>query len=47
MKLVDQLQEILNKVGERFQIHNPGTWPKQSMMAYEGKWQELKDWQDS
>ena len=44
---VDRLQEILNKAGERFQIHNPGTWPKQSMMAYEGKWQELKDWQDS
>jgi predicted flap endonuclease-1-like 5' DNA nuclease len=44
---VDRLQEILNKAGERFQIHNPGTWPKQSKMAYEGKWQELKNWQDN
>lgn len=44
---VDRLQEILNKAGERFQIHNPGTWAKQSKMAYEGKWQELKNWQDN
>ena len=22
------------------------TWPKQARMAYEGKWQELRQWQD-
>jgi predicted flap endonuclease-1-like 5' DNA nuclease len=44
---VDRLREILNKAGERFQIHDPGTWPSQSKLAYEGKWKELKDWQDS
>jgi predicted flap endonuclease-1-like 5' DNA nuclease len=44
---VDRLREILDKAGERFQIHDPGTWPRQAKMAYEGKWQELKDWQDS
>ncbi|MEZ4854436.1 hypothetical protein [Flavobacterium sp.] len=43
---VDRCQEILNKAGERFQMHNPGTWPRQAKLAYEGKWQELKDWQD-
>lgn len=43
---VDRCQEILTKAGERFQIHDPGTWPRQAQLAYEGKWQELKDWQD-
>lgn len=43
---VDRLREILSKAGERYQIHDPNTWPRQSKMAYEGKWQELKDWQN-
>lgn len=43
---VDRCQEILDKAGERFQVHNPSTWPRQAMLAYEGKWQELKDWQE-
>lgn len=43
---VDRLREILNKAGERYQIHDPNTWPRQSKLAYEGKWLELKDWQD-
>lgn len=42
---VDRLREILSKAGERYHIHDPGTWPKQSRLAYEGKWQQLKDWQ--
>ncbi|WP_316632586.1 hypothetical protein [uncultured Flavobacterium sp.] len=40
-------QEILDAGGENFAIHNPGTWAKQAQLAYEGKWQELKDWQDT
>lgn len=44
---VEKCQQILNAAGERYSIHNPGTWPKQSQMAYEGKWSELKSWQDS
>jgi len=43
---VDRLREILSKAGERYQIHDPSTWPKQAKLAYEGKWQELKDWQN-
>ncbi|MBN9283907.1 MULTISPECIES: hypothetical protein [unclassified Flavobacterium] len=43
---VDRCNEILHKAGERFVIHNPATWPRQARMAYEGKWQELKDWQE-
>lgn len=43
---VERCNKILSKAGERFSIHNPGTWPRQSKLAYEGKWQELKDWQE-
>ena len=44
---VDRLREILSKAGERYNVHDPNTWPRQSKMAYEGKWQELKDWQST
>lgn len=44
---VDRLREMLSKAGESYQIHDPNTWPRQSKMAYEGKWQELKDWQST
>jgi predicted flap endonuclease-1-like 5' DNA nuclease len=42
---VDRCKKILAKAGERYQIHDPGTWPRQSKLCHEGKWQELKDWQ--
>lgn len=44
---VEKCREILKGGGERFQMHNPETWPKQSEFADQGKWKELKDWQDS
>lgn len=43
---VEKCQDILNKGGERFKIHDPGTWPKQAKMAYEGQWKKLFDWQE-
>ena len=43
---VEKCQSVLDSGGERFKIHKPGTWPKQSLLAAEGQWQELKDWQD-
>lgn len=43
---VEACKKILDDGGDRFQMHDPGTWPKQCLLAYEGKWQELKDWQD-
>jgi predicted flap endonuclease-1-like 5' DNA nuclease len=43
---VEKCQQILDNGGERFRVHNPGTWPKQSEMAYLGKWKELKEWQN-
>ncbi len=43
---VEKCQQILDNAGESFRIHNPATWPKQSEMAFLGKWNELKEWQD-
>lgn len=43
---VEKCNQILEKGGERYRIHDPGTWPLQCELAYLGKWQELKDWQD-
>lgn len=43
----EKLQSILDEGGENYAIHNPSTWAKQALLAYEGKWQELKDWQEN
>ncbi|MEL0643592.1 hypothetical protein V6251_04310 [Olleya sp. Ti.3.14] len=43
---VQKCQEVLKSGGKRFEIHKPGTWPKQADLAAKGLWQELKDWQD-
>ena len=43
---VSRCEEILRGGGDRFKQHNPGTWPAQAAMAVEGKWAELKAWQD-
>lgn len=44
---VDRCKEILTKAGDRFQFHDPGTWPRQAKLAFEGKWDELKEWQNT
>ena len=43
---VDRCNKILHKAGERYRIHDAGTWPKQAKLAYQGKWAKLKKWQD-
>lgn len=43
---VPQIQSILSDAGDRFQLLNPGTWPKQAGMAADGQWSKLKDYQD-
>ncbi|TNE60365.1 MAG: 50S ribosomal protein L27 [Bacteroidetes bacterium] len=43
---VDRLNEILEAAGPRYQIHDPSTWPAQAKFAAEGKWEDLKDYQD-
>ncbi|MFK8039122.1 MAG: 50S ribosomal protein L21 [Crocinitomicaceae bacterium] len=42
----DDLKAILEAAGSRYASKNPGSWPKQAKMAAEGKWDELKKWQD-
>jgi len=42
----ENIKGILTAAGSRYATHNPGTWPKQAEMASEGKWDELKIWQD-
>lgn len=41
-----RIKEILDAAGPRFQIHDPTTWPQQSALARDSKWDELKKWQD-
>lgn len=42
----DTIKGILNAAGPNFQIHDPGTWPEQARLADEGKWDDLKKYQD-
>ncbi len=37
----DRIKEILSAAGDRFNMHDPATWPKQSSLAAQGKWEEL------
>jgi len=41
-----KIQKILDESEGRFGMMKPATWPKQSKMAADGKWDELKKWQD-
>ncbi|MBL7779762.1 MAG: 50S ribosomal protein L27 [Saprospiraceae bacterium] len=43
---VDRLKEILDAAGPRYQIHDPSTWPAQAKFAAEGKFEELKEYQE-
>jgi large subunit ribosomal protein L27 len=43
---VDRLREILDAAGSRYQIHDPSTWPAQAKFAVDGKWDELKEYQE-
>ncbi len=43
---LEKSQAILHEAGDRYIMHNPATWAKQCLLAYQGKWRELKDWQD-
>ncbi len=37
---------LLAEGGAAYKIHDPSTWPKQAQLAAEGKFSELKDFQD-
>ncbi len=42
----DKIRGILEEAGNRYKSHDPETWPQQAKLAAEGKWDELKKWQD-
>ena len=44
---LERLQKVLTDAGPRYKMHNPKTWAEQSKLAHEGKWEELKKFQDS
>tara|TARA_R110002033_G_scaffold79931_3_gene131033 strand:- start:60767 stop:61852 length:1086 start_codon:yes stop_codon:yes gene_type:complete len=46
-KSEDELNVILAAAGSRYASKNPASWPKQAKMAADGKWDELKVWQDN
>lgn len=43
---IDAIKKILIAAGSRYQMHDPGSWPKQSKLAADGKWDQLKKLQD-
>lgn len=43
---VQKIKDILAQAGSRFQMHDPSTWAKQSELARDGKFEELKKLQD-
>ncbi|QXP51550.1 30S ribosomal protein S2 [Cellulophaga sp. HaHa_2_95] len=46
-KTEEELNVVLTAAGSKFASKNPASWPKQAKMAAEGKWDELKEWQDN
>lgn len=42
----DSIKQILENGGSSFQLADPTTWPKQAGLAADGKWDELKAYQD-
>jgi predicted flap endonuclease-1-like 5' DNA nuclease len=43
---LDRLKGILAEAGDRYRLADPETWAKQAGLAAEGKWDELKSYQD-
>jgi large subunit ribosomal protein L21 len=43
---IAKLKEVLEAAGSRYASKVPDSWPKQAKMAAEGKWDELKKWQE-
>ena len=43
---IARIQGILDAAGPRYKMHNPKTWAEQAALARDGKWAELKKWQD-
>lgn len=44
---VNYIQTILNEAGGRYSLSDPSTWPKQALLASQGKFKELEEYQES
>jgi hypothetical protein len=44
---VEKLRAILDAAGNRFRMHDPGTWAQQATLAAEGKWADLDKLKDA
>ena len=42
----EKIKEILTEASSNLAHLDPGTWPEQAQLAADGKWDELKKWQD-
>jgi len=40
------IKNLLDEAGPQYRMHDPKTWPEQANMAFEGKWEKLKEYQD-
>ncbi|KAB7529162.1 30S ribosomal protein S2 [Flagellimonas olearia] len=43
----EKIKEVLTEASSNLAHLDPTSWPKQAKMAADGKWDELKEWQDS
>ncbi len=43
----EKMKEILTEASSRMAHLDPTSWPKQAKMAADGKWDELKEWQNN
>ncbi len=43
----EKVKEILTEASSRMAHLDPTSWPKQAKMAADGKWDELKEWQEN
>ncbi|MGB5555681.1 MAG: helix-hairpin-helix domain-containing protein, partial [Flavobacteriaceae bacterium] len=43
----EKIKDVLTDASSRMAHLDPASWPKQAKMAADGKWDELKEWQDS
>ncbi|RKR14153.1 SSU ribosomal protein S2P [Maribacter vaceletii] len=43
----EKIKTILTEASSRMAHLDPTSWPKQAQMAADGKWDELKEWQDN
>ncbi len=39
---VKKIKSMLEAAGNKFQLHDPGSWPKQAKLAAAAKWEELE-----